>query len=161
MKQISPFRNRELLGDFDRLFDSFFNVPSEVWNKLPSFRPQVDIKETEDYFLISADLPGFSENEVNVEITDGILTISGERKFEYEENKEKVHRIERAYGKFSRSFQLPDQIDLENIEARNENGVLEVLVPRKKVDSKKAIKIEAKKGGLFSKVFGKEDKNIN
>ena len=59
---------------------------------------------------------------------------------------------------FSRSFQLPEQVDVDNIEARNEHGVLEVLVPRTKAEEKKSVKIAPKNGGLFSKVFGKEDK---
>ncbi|MCB9026655.1 MAG: Hsp20/alpha crystallin family protein [Bdellovibrionaceae bacterium] len=159
MRQLSPFTQKELWGDFDRLFDSFFTGNKETWDKLPAFSPKVDVKETEDYFLISTDLPGVNEKDIHVEINNGILCISGERNFEQEEKNEKFHRVEKSYGKFSRSFQLPDNVDFENVEARNEHGVLEVLIPRKKTEDKKAIKIEAKKGGLFSQVFGKKEDN--
>ena len=64
------------------------------------FSPRVDIKETDDYFLISTDLPGMNEKDIHVEVKDGILTIGGERKFEHEEKDDKFHRIERSYGKF-------------------------------------------------------------
>ncbi|MCB0390649.1 MAG: Hsp20/alpha crystallin family protein [Bdellovibrionales bacterium] len=159
MRHLSPFNQRDMWNDFDRLFDSFLSPSSrEAWDKLPAFNPRVDIKETDDYFLISTDLPGLTEADINIEVKDNVLTISGERKFEEEKKDDKFHRIERSYGKFSRSFQLPEQVDTDNIEARNEHGVFEVLVPRKKVEEKKTVKIASKAGGLFSKVFNKETK---
>jgi HSP20 family protein len=153
MRHLSPFQNRQdFFGDFDKLVDSFFNANEKRWENFPSFNPKVDITENKDYFLITADLPGLSEKDVKVEIDNGVLTIHGERHFENkEEVKGKVNRLERGYGKFLRSFTLPEKIDLQNIEARTEHGVFEIYIPRIQEEEKKTLKIEAKSGGLFSK----------
>jgi HSP20 family protein len=153
MRYLSPFQNRqELFSDFDKLVDSFFTNNTKKWENFPEFSPKVDVKEGEGYFLISADLPGLSEKDVKVEVNDNTLSISGERNFEHKEEKEgKINRLERSYGKFSRSFILPEKIDIENIQARCEHGVLEVFVPKTKVEEKKSVKIETQKGNLFSK----------
>ncbi len=160
MRYLNPFQNRQdLFGDFDKLVDSFFSNNEKKWENFSVFNPKVDIKETADYFLISADLPGMGEKDVKVEVDDGVLTISGERRFEHKEEKDgRINRLERSYGKFSRSFTLPDKVDFENIDARTEHGVLEILIPRVKDQAKKSLKIEAKPGGLFSKDVEKSGK---
>jgi HSP20 family protein len=97
--------------------------------------PPVDILETDDALLVEAELPGINKKDVQLELREGVLTISGERKVESTHKEEKAHRSERAYGRFIRSFSLPVKIDSERAEARMKNGVLEIRLP--KLDSAK------------------------
>ena len=118
-----------LQGDMNRLFDRFFegrgtNGASRRWI------PAMDLVETEDALVLRGDLPGMSEDDVDIEIKDNVLTVSGERKAEHEEKSEGFHRVERAFGSFSRSLTLPRGIEAEKVEANFDNGVLEVRVPK-------------------------------
>ncbi len=106
--------------------------------------PAVDIAEDNKEYVIKAELPDVRREEVKVSVENGLLTISGERKFEKEEKDKKYHRVERAYGYFSRSFSLPDAADAEQVKAEYKDGVLQVHVP--KSESKKAKRIEVKVG---------------
>ena len=89
----------------------------------------MDLVEEDDHFVLSADLPGVEEQDINVELEDNVLTISGERKSEHEDRKEGYYRIERSSGRFSRTLTLPEGIDADSIEARFDNGVLTVRIP--------------------------------
>jgi HSP20 family protein len=104
--------------------------------------PAVDIVEDEKEYLIKAELPEIPKDDVKVSVENGVLKISGERKFEKEENNKKYHRVERAYGYFSRSFSLPDAAEAEQVKADYKDGVLHVHVP--KSENAKAKKIEVK-----------------
>jgi HSP20 family protein len=115
-------------SEVNRLFNTFFDTPVTATER--RWVPAMDLVESEDHFVLRADLPGLTQDDVNVELEDNVLTVSGERKAEHEERKEGYHRVERAYGRFSRSLTLPDGIDPESVEARFENGVLEVRVPK-------------------------------
>jgi HSP20 family protein len=120
-----------LQGEMNRLFGSFFDSPSGPGNGgARRWIPAMDLAEEQGHYVLRADLPGLSENDVNVELEDNVLTISGERKSEHEERKEGYYRVERASGSFSRSLTLPRGVDADNIQARFENGVLEVRVPK-------------------------------
>jgi HSP20 family protein len=113
--------------DINRVFDTFFggaNGASRRWV------PPMDLVETDDQLVLKADLPGLERDDVNVEIKDGVLTVSGERKAEHEETKNGYHRVERAYGGFSRSLALPRGVDAEQVQAEFDKGVLEVLIPK-------------------------------
>ena len=90
----------------------------------------MDLVEEGDHYVLRADLPGLSEKDVKVELENSVLTISGERKSEHEDRKEGYYRIERASGAFSRSLTLPEGIDTDSVQARFDNGVLEVRVPK-------------------------------
>jgi HSP20 family protein len=92
--------------------------------------PAMDLVETDDGFLLTADLPGLRRDDVAIEVADGVLTISGAREFRHETKKGAFHRIERSSGAFSRSLTLPKDIDPELIAARFEDGVLEVRIPK-------------------------------
>ncbi len=105
------------------------------------FTPSVDISETGDNFEISVTIPGVNKDDITVDLEHGRLTISGERKFENEENGKNYHRLESGYGSFSRSFQLPDSIDEESIEAAYENGILNITIAKSEQKVKKQIKI--------------------
>ncbi len=103
--------------------------------------PSVDIRETEDALLVQAELPGIDKKDVKVEVHDGVLTISGERRYEKDVEEKNVHRVERAYGSFSRSFSLPANIDGEHVEAQMKDGVLEVHLHKRESAKPKAIAI--------------------
>jgi HSP20 family protein len=113
--------------DVDRLFDAFFGADRDQSRR---WVPPVDLVEAEDHFVLKADLPGLTEQDVSIEVQDGTLTISGERKDEQESRERGWYRIERSFGSFSRSLTLPDGVDPEGIRARFENGVLEVSIPK-------------------------------
>ena len=110
--------------------------------KALEWSPSVDISETEDEFLIRADLPAVKKEDVQVTVDEGMLTISGERRQQTEEKKEKSHRIETVYGKFSRSFSLPDNVDAANIRAESKDGVITVHVAKTRVTPKKPTQIK-------------------
>ncbi|RMG91013.1 MAG: Hsp20/alpha crystallin family protein [Zetaproteobacteria bacterium] len=104
--------------------------------------PSVDIRETDDALIVEAELPGIEKKDVKIEVRDGVLSISGERRYEKDVKEENVHRIERAYGRFARSFVLPTNVDADKIKARMKNGVLEVRLPKVESAKPKAITIE-------------------
>jgi HSP20 family protein len=125
-----PIRELDSLqSDMNRLFDRFFegragNGTSRRWI------PAMDLLETEDHLVLRGDLPGMTEDDVNIEIKDNVLTVSGERKAEHEDKGEGYHRVERSFGSFSRSLTLPAGVDAGQVEAHFDNGVLEVRIPK-------------------------------
>jgi HSP20 family protein len=128
-----PFRELSTIqSEMNRLFNSAFDAPTpgDGGSTLRRWMPPMDLVETEDDFVLRADLPGMSEDDVKVEFEDGTLTISGERKSEHETKNEGYYRVERAYGSFSRSLTLPRGVDPERVTARFDKGVLEVRVPK-------------------------------
>ena len=112
--------------EIDRVFDAFFGQTDQGRRWIPP----MDLVEAEDHFVLKADLPGLSEGDVSIEVQDGTLTISGERKAEHEQREKGWYRIERSFGSFNRSLTLPDGVDPERIEASFNNGVLEVRIPK-------------------------------
>jgi HSP20 family protein len=115
-------------NEVNRLFNTFFDAPVQAGDR--RWVPAMDLVEDEDRYVLRADLPGLGPDDVKIELEDGVLTVSGERKAEHTERKEGYHRVERAYGSFSRTLALPEGVDPEQIEARFENGVLEVRIPK-------------------------------
>jgi HSP20 family protein len=114
------------LREIDRVFDAFFGQTDQSRRWVPP----MDLVEAEDHFVLKADLPGLGEGDVNIDLQDGTLTISGERRAEHEQEERGWYRIERAFGSFNRSLTLPDGIDPERIEASFSHGVLEVRIPK-------------------------------
>ena len=104
--------------------------------------PSADISETEKEYLIRAELPGVKKEDVKVTIEDGVITISGERKYEKEHKDEKTHRVESFYGQFSRSFSVPDNVDVEAIRAEAKDGILKVRLPKRTPDRPKSMQVE-------------------
>ena len=134
-----PFSRLDPQGGMPALLDRFFG--DEPW--MPEgFVPQTDLVETEDGFEVTVDLPGMKPDEVQVELHEGALLISGKREEEKEEEGKSFHRIERRHGEFRRMLPLPAAIDEERVEAKFEDGVLKVTVP--KVVEAKAKSIEVK-----------------
>jgi HSP20 family protein len=103
--------------------------------------PAVDIRETNDAIVVNAELPGIDKKDVKVDVKDGVLTISGERNYEKDVKEENVHRIERSYGSFSRSFSLPSHVDVGKVQAQLEDGVLEVRLPKTETAKPKSIEV--------------------
>ncbi len=117
-------------ADMNRLFDGFFQARGNGTGGHRRWIPAMDLVETEEDLVLRADLPGMTEDDVEIEIKDGVLTVSGERKAEHEEKEEGFYRVERAFGNFSRSLSLPQGIDAGAVGANFDNGVLEVRVPK-------------------------------
>lgn len=107
-------------------------------------RPKVDIAEQDDHYTISVEIPGVEKEDVTLEIEGHTLHISGEKKRESERREEDYHRIERAYGTFRRSLNLPDDVKTDKVEARYHHGVITITVPRATDQKKNAQKIEIK-----------------
>lgn len=131
-----PTRELDLLqGDMNRLFDSFFQgrglgLASGNGSAGRRWIPPMDLVEADDEYVLRADLPGLAKDDLEIEVKDNVLTISGERQAEHEDRKEGYHRVERAFGRFSRSLDLPKGIDASAVSADFENGVLEVRIPK-------------------------------
>src|ERR671920_2080248 len=108
-----------LQNEMNRLFNTVFDTPAPGGNggALRRWLPAMDLIETEDHFVLRADLPGLGEEDVNIEVEDRVLTVSGERKAEHEASKEGYHRVERAFGAFSRSLTLPEGINPDAVQA--------------------------------------------
>ncbi len=123
---------------FEDTLNRFFsdNLAARPWS------PSVDISETQDALLLTADLPGVKLEEIDLKLEDGTLTLSGRREFEKKEEKGAYHRIERSYGSFQRAFSLPDSVDVDKVSASMENGVLKVTLPKKEVAKPKTIKVQ-------------------
>ena len=135
-------------SEMNRLFNTFFDAPAHSGNGQSAARrwlPAMDLVETEDDFVLRVDLPGLSEKDVNIELEDSVLTVSGERKAEHEERKEGYYRVERASGSFSRSLTLPEGVDAEGVRASFDRGVLEVRIP--KPEERKPRKVSISVGG--------------
>ena len=130
---------------FKQLKEIEKNLYTQVGNNegVTAFVPTVNTREGEFAYHVDVDLPGVKKEDIKVDLNKGILTISGERKTKEEIKQEDYYKIETYFGKFSRSFTLPDNVDIENIEAKSDNGVLEIVIPKLKDDvSKKSIEIK-------------------
>ncbi|MFL5818666.1 MAG: Hsp20/alpha crystallin family protein [Conexibacter sp.] len=118
-------------GEINRLFNSFFDTPvSAGAGAGRRWLPAMDLVEADDHYILRADLPGLAEDDVKIEVENAVLTVSGERRAEHEQRGEGYHRLERAYGSFSRSLTLPEGVDPESVQANFERGVLEVNIPK-------------------------------
>ena len=126
-----------------RLFeDAFSRLLSEPAANRP-WAPAVDIYETENHLVLKADLPDVDIKDIDVRVENQTLSLSGERKFEHEDKGKGYHRIERNYGRFTRSFAVPNTFDTENISADFKNGVLTVSLPKKEAAKPRQIKVSA------------------
>jgi HSP20 family protein len=131
-----------LQSEFNRLFDSFLgNGGADA--RARRWVPPMDLVETEDHLVLKADLPGVSKEDVDIEVKDNVLTVSGERKAEHEEEADGYYRIERAFGRFSRSLTLPQGIDNDAISADFTDGVLEVRIPKPEERKPQRVRIGA------------------
>ena len=135
-----PFRSMEgAFGRMPSLFDSWPRMLNTNGEARYEWSPSVNISETDGEYLIRAELPAVRKEDVHVTFDDGLITVSGERMQKKEDKGEKFHRVETIYGKFSRSFSLPEDVDSAAIRAESKDGVLTVHVPKLKTEQKKAV----------------------
>jgi HSP20 family protein len=129
-----PFRG---LKTFEEAVNRFFAEPSgRPWV------PPVDIRETEHELIVKADIPDVKFEDIDVRLENGTLTLRGERKFEESNKDGGWHRVERSYGKFERSFTLPDTVDAAAVRADYKNGTLTVTLPKKEIAKPRQVKVE-------------------
>jgi HSP20 family protein len=129
----SPFSfMQRFMSDMDRLFSGFGFGPSMLSREASTWAPQIDVFERGDQLVVHADLPGLREEDVKVNLDEGMLTISGERTNTHENDEGGVYQRERSYGSFYRSIALPEGVDPESVRASFDNGVLEVTMPTPK-----------------------------
>jgi HSP20 family protein len=119
-----------LQTEVNRLFGLFDSPTGGASHPPRGWRPALDLAEDSGEYVVRADIPGVPETDVNVELHDDVLTISGERKSEQDERGDGYYRVERASGRFSRSLSLPEGVDPEGVRAHFDNGVLEVRIPK-------------------------------
>ncbi|HKD80439.1 MAG TPA: Hsp20/alpha crystallin family protein [Candidatus Angelobacter sp.] len=144
-----PFGELNLIQDrLNQLFGQPF-TPLSTFGHGPeqtltagSFVPAVDIYEDEHNIVLTAETPGIEEKDLDISLENGVLTLSGERKMENEEQQDNFHRIERSYGRFTRSFTLPPSVDPEDVRAEFNNGVLKVTLAKREEAKPKQIKIQ-------------------
>jgi HSP20 family protein len=130
-----------LFDELDNLFATGFDWTGRELSG--ALYPNVDINETDGGYTIKADLPGLTKEDIKVNIEDGVLSISGEKKQEVEKKeKDRYYHFERSYGRFSRAFSLPTNVDGKHIEAKYNNGVLEVHLKKSEETKPKAIEVK-------------------
>src|SRR5215813_6336976 len=139
-----PFRDLSLLQD---RMNRLFNDAGRTWrpdepSATTTWSPAVDIFETENEIMVQAELPGVDRKDITLHLENNVLTLKGERRFEKETKQENYHRIERAYGGFSRAFSIPAIVDEEKIRADYKDGILKIGLPKKEQVKPKQIKIE-------------------
>lgn len=131
--ELSKFENRSFSSLLDRFFNESFNG---IGKEIQSFSPQVDIAESKQAYEIAMAVPGMKKSDFKIDLNEGRITISGERKFEEKKEEKNFHSVESHYGSFSRSFYLPDNIKEDKVEASYTDGILKIVVPK---DEKKEL----------------------
>jgi len=119
-------------NEMNRLFNNLFDQPTTGRESTSSRRwmPAMDLIETADHYVLRADLPGLSDEDVNVQLEANVLTISGERTAQHDHDAQGYYRIERGFGSFARSLTLPDGVDSDMVQAHFDRGVLEITIPK-------------------------------
>lgn len=139
----SPWRDiLSVQDEMNRLFNGLVtnrgtSTGAEDWV------PSVDISETDDGFIVTADVPGMNADDIKISVANNVLTLRGEKKNVREDKGENFHKVERAFGSFERTFSLPSGVEAESIRAKYKDGVLEVRLPKSKEAKPQEIKVEA------------------
>lgn len=145
---LTPFRPhrgfREFREGFSLLNSMLDSMEEQKEGSLVAFTPSVNTREGEYAYHVEVDLPGVKKEDIGINVQDNVLTISGERKSKEEVKEEDYYKVESQYGRFERSFTLPENIDQEDIHAESKDGVLEVIIPKLKVVKETPKKIEVK-----------------
>jgi len=144
VRRYDPFRELATLQErMNRIFDDTISGSSRREDEAlaPAWAPPVDVLEKRDRVVLTAELPGFTEEQIHLRFEDGVLTLDGERRFEKEADEARYHCVERSYGRFSRAFRLPANVDEERISATFVNGLLVVELPKREEVRPKSIRI--------------------
>ena len=147
-----PWRGRERGGlmemqdRINRMFDEFFRGFSlfPAAEERMEWLPLVDVSETDDAVRVTAELPGVQAKDVDISLTDDLLTIRGEKKSEQSETKRDYHRVERSYGAFTRTVRLPAAVDADKVEATFKEGVLTITMPKREQTKTRKVKVDVK-----------------
>jgi HSP20 family protein len=139
-KELEEFRRG--FENLNSLLDNFMGAKANHLNT--DFVPSVNTREGENAYHVELDLPGIKKEDIDVDIKDNVITISGERKTKEEVKEDDYYKVESSYGRFERSFTLPENVDVENIHAESQDGVLEVIIPKMEKPEDKPKKIEIK-----------------
>ncbi len=159
-----PFRDlRSLQDEVNRLFSTSLsrsfgdeNIASGAWN------PNIDIYENKDQIVLEAELPGMNREDFHLTVENNVLTLRGERRFEKKSEQDNYHRVERAYGSFSRAFTLPQSVSDEEAQAEYKNGVLRVTLPKREEVKARRIEITGETAGQEApRTIDAEVKNQN
>ena len=144
LKVWEPYRAfKPFHKDFDWFSKEFGRGPQNAEGQSEAaWTPRVDVYETEQNYVLTADLPGLKKEEINIDLNDNTLTLKGEKKFEEKVEKDNYVRLERTYGSFARSFTLSDDVNPDSITANYKDGVLEVTLPKKEEAKPKEYKVE-------------------
>ncbi len=148
MFNLIPWRERKDVDLFrreiDSLFDRFFEGwPLEALKGDAQWIPSIDLSETNKEYIVRAEIPGVDPKDFDISLSNNVLTIKGERKHEKETKEEDFHRIERAYGSFVRTIQLPGEVDENKVKAKYKDGVLEIILPKSKEEAVKKIPVKS------------------
>lgn len=135
-----PFKDLIAIQErINKIFDE--NIYQEQPQNKGEFVPPVDVFEKENEIVILVDLPGVNEEDIEVQVVDGVLSIKGEKKAPFEKDQDHCYRMERQFGKFSRLFSLPNNLDLTNIKASLKDGLLKISIPKTETAKAKVIQI--------------------
>ena len=134
MRSFMPILRSRNLFNFpeEKLFDRFWGDTflTDFFKEDNTFLPSINLSETENEIIVKAEVPGMSKEDMEITLTEGLLTIKGEKKNEHEEKKENYHRIESRYGSFSRSIRVPVDLKRDDIDATYKDGVLKIVLPK-------------------------------
>jgi len=145
MTQFDPFREFRNLQKSMEMMNRLFTAVEEGENRAAvDFVPAVNTREADDAYYVEVDLPGVKKEDLSIDVNDNVLTISGERKVEEERQEDEFYRVESFYGTFERSFTLPEDVEVDGIEAEARDGVLTVRIPKAQIVEKAPKKIEIK-----------------
>lgn len=161
MRIITPhWTSRSLTSNLFDEMDQFFQYwdqgvvsDSKAYDER-SFSPSCEVSENDDSYLMSIDLPGMKKDDIKIELSRNLLTISGERKREHLDKNHKIQRYERTFGFFKRSFNLPETVEFDDVVARYENGVLDLIIPKTQAAKPRQIEIQSGKNGFFDRLLG-------
>jgi HSP20 family protein len=140
--RFNPYRE---MNDFRHAFDRMMSFERDGMDRsITAFSPAVNTREGDYAYHVEVDLPGVKKEDIDININDGYITLSGERNIKNELKEENYYKVESEYGRFERSFSLPEGVDVENIHAESSDGVLEVVLPKLEVVHEAPVKIEIK-----------------
>lgn len=139
--RFNPFKE---MRDLEHRLFGFYPASSTEESSISAFKPSVSTREGEFAYHIEMDVPGVKKEAIAIDLKDNQLIVSGERSFKEERQEKDYYKIESSYGKFERSFALPENVDSENIEAFSNDGVLEIVLPKLKVEKNELKKISIK-----------------
>lgn len=141
-QELSPWAGFQALEE--RLNRIFGGLPMDFEPIQGAWMPSVDLHEGKDNYTLKADLPGVAKDDLELSVVDDVVTLKGHRSQEEERDEEGYHRVERSYGSFQRSFRIPGGIDAARVEAKFENGVLAVTLPKREENRPKQITVNVK-----------------